>query len=218
MIKFSSGFLWNIRYLIGLIAIFSITALLWLPNSFKKKEVEVPVLAKDEIILVRTPGGMLEVGTLVRNEEFKWSTEYTCPLIDCGKLLGKTISELRVPVHYTYRIPLAAEWKLKFRDSYYELVVPPEEPKLPPAIDLSKLQLKTDGKWLSPNVAANQASLLKNFSPLINKKAKQKVYIDAQREQAKKTIAEFARKWMLEQKIENKKINYPIKVFIQGNV
>ena len=45
-----------------------------------KKEGPLPVLAIDEIVILRTPGGMLEVTTLVRKEEFRWSTQHTCPL------------------------------------------------------------------------------------------------------------------------------------------
>ena len=83
------------------------------------KENSLPVLAKDEIVILRTPGGMLEVSTLVRNEEFRWQTTYTCAPLDCGRIFGATISDVRVPVHYTYRIPLATEWKLQLNVDHF---------------------------------------------------------------------------------------------------
>ena len=44
-------------------------------------EVSEPALAKDEIVVLRTPGGKLQVATLVKNEEFSWKTSYTLSLI-----------------------------------------------------------------------------------------------------------------------------------------
>lgn len=166
---------------------------------FGIKEKAEPVLVLDEIIVLRTPGGMLEVSTLVRNEEFKWSTSHACPVIDCGKLLGKTVSQLRVPVHYTYRIPLAANWTLKRKGDHYELVVPAEVPASPAAPDLSKLEIQTERGWLAPNAAQNRVSLLTHFGGEIDRRALQSTYIHAQREAARKTVGEFARKWMIEQ-------------------
>lgn len=177
------------------------------------KEGSLPVLAKDEIIILRTPGGMLEVATLIRNEEFRWQTTYTCALIDCGKLLGATITDVRVPVHYTYRIPLAAEWKLQFKDDHFELEVPQAQPLLPPAVDLKKIELRTKTTWLSPGTQEHREALLKNFLPDIEKRAAQKNYLDAQREDARKTVVEFVQKWMIAQNVEPNKRGYTIKVF-----
>jgi hypothetical protein len=46
---------------------------------------------KDEIVVVRPIAGRLQVSTLIKNEEFKWQTSWTCPFIDCGELFGKTV-------------------------------------------------------------------------------------------------------------------------------
>lgn len=178
-----------------------------------KKENLLPILAMDEIVILRTPGGMLEVTTLVRNEEFRWSTKHTCPLIDCGSLFGATVSEVRVPVHYTYRIPLAAEWSLKFKGSYFELLVPQVEPKLPTAVDVSKLEIRSNGTWFSPNSAKHRESVVRNLGPDFDKRSKQKNYLDAQRADAKKTGVEFAQKWMMTQGVDPSTRGYPIRVF-----
>ena len=177
-----------------------------------QKEHSLPVLAKDEIVILRTPGGMLEVTTLVRNEEYLWSTEHTCGPIDCGTLFGKTISEVRVPVHYTYRIPLAAEWNMKLVGDHFELAVPKPEPKLPAAIEVKKLQIRTDTTWFSPNKADHRESVVHNLGPEFDRRAKRKNYLDAQREDARKTVAEFAQKWMLAQGVAENLRGYPIRV------
>ena len=180
--------------------------------SFGLKEKPLPVLAKDVIVVLRTPGGMLEVTTLIRNEEFRWSTSHTCPIVNCEKLFGATISEVWVPVHYTHRIPLSAEWKLKLEKDHFDLVVPRPEPKLPAAIVTEKLEIRTNNKWFSPNKSEHRESVIRNLGVEFDRRALQKNYLDAQREDARKTVAEFAQKWMLAQGVPENIRSYPIRV------
>lgn len=187
-------------------------------NFLGKQEKSEPILVIDEIILLRTPGGMLEVSTLVRNEEFKWSTAYSCPIVKCDDLFGKTVSQLRVPVHYTYRIALASSWTLRLRNGHYEVLVPKEVPSLPAAIDISKLEIKSKRGWLAPNMLEHRESLLVHFGPEINRRALQDNYIHAQRSIAKKTVEEFARKWMIEQGKGKMAADYPVRILFPGEV
>ena len=187
-------------------------ALFWMLRGTTTHEIQIHELAKDEIILVRTPGGMLEVSTLIKNEDFGWSTEHSCPPVDCS-FLGKTVSQLRIPAHYTYRVPLAAHWTLRFKGSYYELKVPAVEPKLPVALDLAKIERRTDKGLLAPNTTEHRESMLKHLGPEVDRRAGQQLNIEAQREAARTTVGEFARKWMLEQGVDLKRKDLPIKVF-----
>jgi hypothetical protein len=181
--------------------------------SVGKSEGSLPVLAKDEIVILRTPGGLLEVSTLVRTEEFRWQTTYTCLPIDCASLLGATITDVRVPVHYTYRIPLATSWQLQFKADHFDLLTPQVQPILPPAVDLARIEFKTKDTWLSPGINEHREVLLRNLTPETEKRAMQKNYIDAQRDDARKTIVEFAQKWMIEQNVDPGKRGYPIRVY-----
>lgn len=184
---------------------------------FSPNQTSVTRLDTDKILVLRTPGGMLEVSTLVKNEKFGWETKHSCPLINCGSLLGATVTEIRVPVHYRYRIPLAPNWTLTPKGNYYELIVPKEEPALPPAVDFSKMEMRTQKGWLSPSTQKNREALLRQLGPELARRATQGHYIDAQREQASKTVVEFAGKWMNEQGAEKSHKSLPIKVtFIQA--
>lgn len=58
--------------------------------------------------MLRTPGGMLELSTLKVHETF----DGTVPHEILGIELDPTITRIRVPAYYTYRIPLAAEWEV----------------------------------------------------------------------------------------------------------
>ncbi|MBA3774806.1 MAG: hypothetical protein H0X13_20580 [Ramlibacter sp.] len=160
---------------------------------------QVKLLDPAQVIVLRTPGGMLEVATLNRVEDFGWQTTYTCPILDCGKLLGATVTRLRVPVHYTYRVPLAATWELRPDGKEHVLHVPPVQPALPPAIDTAKVELETHGGWMSPGRQLNVQSTLRQLGPELERRATQPHYLQMQEPHAAKTVAEFASKWMREQ-------------------
>lgn len=173
------------------------------------REERVAMLDPARIVLVRTPGGFLEVGALEKVEEFGWSSRYTCPLIDCPALLTPTISRVRVRAHYVYRIPLAAEWKLVPHGDHYLLTVPEPQLQLPVAFHTGDLQIHTESGWLSPPAAANREAVIKHLGPELGRRGVDAAYLQAQRPAAEKTVQEFARKWMLEQ---GQKAEKPVKV------
>lgn len=162
-------------------------------------EQQVTKLDPAQVIVVRTPGGMLEVAKLARVEEFGWQTKYTCPLLDCEKLFGATVTRLRAPVHYTYRVPLAATWELQPEGKGYVLHVPPVQPALPAAVDTAKIELETSSGWTSPNRELNVQSTLRQLGPELERRSTLPQYLQLQEPQAAKTVEEFARKWLREQ-------------------
>lgn len=164
------------------------------------REQAVTVLDPGRVRIIRTPGGMLEVATLQKIEEFGWQVAHACPLIDCGELLGKTTSEVKVTAHYTYRIPLQEQWSLRFDRDHYELVVPPLEAKSPVAFDTANMQIRTEkGSWLSPDAGPNREAVVRHLGPELARRAQRADYLQLAEQSAAATVAEFARKWMAEQ-------------------
>ena len=123
----------HLKLLLAAAAAIAAGLLAWQALAPGTRQERVALLDPAQVIVLRTPGGLLEAATLSRIEEFGWQTTYTCPLIDCGKLLGATVTRLRVPVHYTYRVALAAAWELRPEGNGYALQVPAAQPALPPA-------------------------------------------------------------------------------------
>lgn len=164
------------------------------------REAQQVILDPDRIILVRTPGGFLEVGALEKVEEFGWSTRYTCPLVDCPQLLTPTISRIRVRTRFVYRIPLAAEWKLTLQGDHYVLAVPQPELQVPVAFHTEDMQIQTtESGWLSPPEGPNREALIRHLGPELASRGAEPAYLQAQKPNAEKTAQEFVRKWMLEQ-------------------
>ena len=178
------------------------------------REQAVAVLDPARIILLRTPGGFLEVGALEKVEEFGWSTRYTCPLVDCPQLLTPTISRIRIRAHFVYRVPLAAQWQLVPRGDHYALTVPEPQLQVPVAFHTDDMQiLTTDKSWLSPPVAPNQEALVRHLGPELARRGAAASYLQAQRPSAEKTVQEFARKWMIEQ---GRRPTLPVRVTFRG--
>jgi hypothetical protein len=171
-------------------------------SVFGRAEGPVHVLDPARVVVLRTPGGHLDVATLVKVEEFGWRSSRTCLWRDCGWLLGQRVGRIKVPVHYTYRIPLADTWTLRplGEGQGYVLSVPAPQPMLPPAIDLEKAEFRSEqGGLLAPDSAANQALLLQNLGPELARRAERVDYLQMQAPSAEKTVREFAQKWMREQ-------------------
>jgi hypothetical protein len=164
------------------------------------REESVTRLDPARVRIVRTPGGMLEVATLQKAEEFGWQVTHTCPLIDCGELLGKTTSDIKVTAHYTYRIPLEPQWTLRFDKDHYELVVPPLQPTVPVAFDTAGMQIRTEkGSWLSPAAGPNREAVVRHLGGELATRAQRQDYKRLAEQSAAATVAEFAGKWMGEQ-------------------
>lgn len=166
-----------------------------------RQEERTEVLDPARVILLRTPGGFLEVDSLEKVEEFGWSSSWDCkPVADCGKLFGATVSRIRVRARYTYRIPLADEWKLEPAGGKLRLQVPQVQLATPVPFHTEDLEIQTRSGWLSPPVGPNRELLLKNIGPELARRGEQAAYLQAQKPLAEQTVTEFARRWMLEQK------------------
>ncbi|RYF32813.1 MAG: hypothetical protein EOO26_10280 [Comamonadaceae bacterium] len=199
------------------IAVGLVCAVLWSGSAaWRTTEEQVATLDPAQIVVLRTPGGFLEVATVVKVEEFRWRSSYTCLGQDCGAWLGERVGQIRVPVHYTYRIPLAEAWTLTLEGDAYVLSVPPPQPLLPPAMETAKAEITSvKGGLLAPGAAGNQVNLLRNLGPELNVRAQRVDYLKAQLPSAEKTVREFAEKWMKEQIKASATASRPVKVRFQ---
>jgi len=168
----------------------------YLYGSHKTRN-EPSYLVGDRYRVVRTPGGLLEVATLQKQESFAWQTSWTCLANLCGSLPSSS-SQISADVHYTYRIPLAAHWVLEKVSNdplQYRLQVPKLEPKLPVAVSLPSIRITNSGSVFSPS-GPTQQRMQTYMEPLLESRAKSAEYLRVQEANARKTVEEFARKWM----------------------
>lgn len=158
---------------------------------------EVHSAARDEILLMRTPGGLLEVSQIRATEVF--DTTFIHEVF--GVAIGQTVPRIRVPAVYRYQIELAREWRVLRTDEAFTVVAPAVRPSLPVAVDLSRLEKEVSGTWGLLPFTEDKAleRLERQISGKLASKALLPAYLQMQREEARKTVAEFVKKWLMTQ-------------------
>jgi hypothetical protein len=150
----------------------------------------------DQVEVVRTKGGLLQVSTVRSPEHFS----ATKPHNILGFDLGATTTNIRVPATYHYHIDLAPEWKVRVRpDRSIVVVAPPVKPTLPVAINTSQLERQAQGRWSLITGTAELDGLQKTITETLGRKASSPSYINYQREAARQTVLEFVQKWLITQ-------------------
>ena len=150
----------------------------------------------DEMMVMRTQGGMLEVSRITAREVFDARFAHQFLFVD----LDPTIARIRVPAVYTYRIPLAKEWKVMRFGQDFAVVAPRVEPSLPVAVDLARIEKNVSGGWSFFTGTESLDAAERAVTTKLALKARSAAYITLQREYARKTVAEFVRKWLVTQK------------------
>lgn len=149
----------------------------------------------NNVVVMRTPGGLLEVSKITTDERFDSTTNHTI----LGVPMGKTVAQVRVPTVYRYHIPLAKEWNISLSGNTLIVVAPPVQPTLPVAIDTGKLESFSSGIW-SPITGTDAiGSLQKSITAKLGEKAASQQQVLLQREAARLTLGEFVQKWVIDQ-------------------
>ena len=150
-----------------------------------------------EILIMRTPGGLLEVSSMRMTEQFDKRFVYEV----LGLQVGETVAHVRVPATYRYHIELAPLWKIERTDEVFRVITPPLKPSLPVAVDLARLEQDEGGTWLLLpfNADADREALLREITGKLAQKATSPAYVALQREDARKTVTEFVEKWLVTQ-------------------
>jgi hypothetical protein len=164
---------------------------------WSKTAVEVRSGPGSEILVMRTKGGLLEVSTIRATEQFDKKFVYSV----FGLKVGETVPHIRVPAVYRYHIELAPEWKIIRAGGVFTVVTPPVKPSLPVAVDLARMEKDVGGTWLLIpfNADDDLDSLERDITAALAGKAAGPAYLRLQREAARRTVAEFVRKWLVTQ-------------------
>jgi hypothetical protein len=183
----------------------------WSFNPFSRKGEEVHSGPATEILVMRTKGGLLEVSRILATEQFDTRFVYSV----LGFEVGETVPHIRVPAVYRYHIELAPEWRIIRTGSLFTVVTPPVKPSLPVAVDLANIQKDVGGTWLLLpfNRSDDLNALERKVTPTLADKAGSPAYLQLQREEARKTVTEFVKKWLVTQTPWTTELGATIRVF-----
>lgn len=155
---------------------------------------ETSSAAPQEILVMRTNGGLLEVSTIRATEVFDRKFVYSV----LGVPVGRTVNRIRVPAYYRYQIALAPEWRVSRTGDSFTVVAPPVKPSLPVAVDLSRMEKEASGTWVLALFTSTRDlnELEKGITAQLARKAVSPAYLALQQEYARKTVEEFVAKWL----------------------
>ena len=166
-----------------------------LSNMNKKELTDLPSPLDEEIMVMRTRGGLLEVSSIRATEIFERKIVTTI----LWTAVGETVLSIRVPAVYRYQVELAPEWRISRNGNLFTVIAPPVKPSLPVAVDFARLEKNESGLWSLLPGTGNMDEFQRSISARLKKKATLPVYIELQRASARKTVEEFVRKWLVTQ-------------------
>lgn len=141
--------------------------------------------------------GNLEVATLHSSEVFSVTDSKT--LFSDWVYLGTSKAEIRVPVTYRFHVSFADEWVLDVSGQTCIVMAPQVKPSLPPAIHTDRIEKNAESGWARFNKDKLMADLERSMTPTLNRNAQSEKYLSLVREQARKTVAEYVKLWLLAQ-------------------
>ena len=167
--------------------------------------------SEDIPTIVSTHGDVLELATLTSTETF---TREDIKTYGWGYLpASTTTAEIRVPVTYRYHLRLSDPWHLATRGNICIVQAPQFQASLPPAIDTGRMEKRVEGGWANFDKNALLDDLEKDITRHISRRAVDSKHLDLAREQCRRSVAEFVRKWLMDKVQWPDRINAIIVVF-----
>jgi hypothetical protein len=111
--------------------------------------------------------------------------------------LGSTTVGVRVPVVYRYHVPMAGEWRATVRGDRLWVEAPALRPSLPPALRTDRMERRVEADWLRFDADLRLAELERELVPIVVARARDPRHLELVREPARRTLAEFARGWLV---------------------
>ncbi|MBX7123869.1 MAG: hypothetical protein K1X42_17220 [Opitutaceae bacterium] len=150
----------------------------------------------EEILVVRTPGGLLQTAT-VKAEEMVDAT-FTHRIF--GVKIGEVTPRIRCRAYYSYYVRLQPAWSVVRKDGVITALAPPLTPGLPVAIDTATIEKATGGTWLLVPFKGDDdlEELERTLTATLARKAASDEYRRRAIEESRKTIAEFIENWAVQ--------------------
>lgn len=143
-------------------------------------------------------GNILEIASATSTEGFASQTYYTA----FGKEVpgSKVVSKITVPATYRYHIDLSENWHLVPRDQRLYIVAPDIRPTLPVAIDTGRMKKEVAGSWMRVDEQEDLDALQSTLTAELAIRAADPKTIEQVSDDARLSVAKFAKAWLLSRK------------------
>ena len=98
---------------------------------------------------------------------------------------------------FRYHLKLSDPWKLTTRENVCVVLAPAIKPSNPPAVHTDRMEKRTENGWGRSNKDENLAVLEKSLTPELEARAGDRRHLRHVREDCRKSVAEFVRRWLL---------------------
>lgn len=139
--------------------------------------------------------GRLEVATLEATETLRREDDQT--VLWNMLPLGTTTVEIRVPVVYRYHLDLAEPWEVLVEGRVCTVIAPALRPTVPVAIRTEGLEKRIENGWARFDGAAQLDDLERSLTAHLTASARHPSRVGLARDPARRTVAAFARDWLL---------------------
>lgn len=150
-------------------------------------------------IVMPTAGGRLEVASVTVYERFRRDDVKTLLGMELPAL-GTTATHLQLRTVYRYHIEMQKAWPLARHGDAWVVRAGPVRPSLPVAFDTRDLQHHTREGWARFNATESTVELLRGITPQLETRAESPAYRQLAADAGRKTVADFVRTWLLEQR------------------
>ena len=150
-------------------------------------------------IVMPTAGGRLEVATVTVYERFKREDVKNLLGVELP-ILGTTETQLQLRTVYRYNIEMQKAWPIERHGDAWVVRAGEVKPSLPVAFDTRDLEHYTREGWARFNAMESSVDLLRGISPQLEQRAQSPAYRQLAADAGRKTVADFVRTWLLDQK------------------
>lgn len=115
--------------------------------------------------------------------------------------LGETVSEITVPATFRYHLDPAAKWDVRASGRSCVVTAPRIEPSLPVAIHTDRMEKHAASGWARFDRDKRLNELERRITPELALRAGDAAHIAQVREQARRSVAQFVRTWLLKEEM-----------------
>jgi hypothetical protein len=204
----------RIAAVVALIALALVAALGWLAYDrlLGRTAIATSVTSSGVPVVMRSPGGLLEIATVTVFERFK--REDTREF--WGLPLGTTVSIIQAPVVYRFHIEMAKEWPIQIQGKTAVVRAAQVKPSLPVAFDTTRLEKYTQSGWARFNKDDNLAQLERSITPELQARSQNPALRALATEAGRKTVAEFVTTWLLKEQGWSRDADHRVVVLFPG--
>jgi hypothetical protein len=159
------------------------------------------VMTSGNTIVMRTPGGTLEVARIKAYETLRRTSpgaEVFWGLVDTGD----TVSEIDAAVLFRYHIALAKEWPIRCDRAVCVVRAAAIQPTLPPAVYSDEVRKRTASGWARFDKNENLALLERGMTAELGKRASTPRNLAAATDAGRRTVREFVTTWLLKSHLQ----------------